>query len=61
MDVKIGAKKDGTITSAFIECRYSDGAFPGIWGMLGAMTSWACYDIKDFSLFIFNFYIAFDL
>lgn len=47
MDVKIGAKKDGTITSAFIECRYSDGAFPGIWGMLGGMTAWACYDLKN--------------
>jgi CO/xanthine dehydrogenase Mo-binding subunit len=47
MDVKIGAKKDGTITSAFIECRYMDGAFPGIWGMLGGMTAWACYDLKN--------------
>ena len=47
MDVKIGAKKDGIITSAFIECRYSDGAFPGIWGMLGGMTAWACYDLKN--------------
>ncbi len=47
MDVKIGATKDGTITSAFIECRYSDGAFPGIWGMLGGMTAWACYDLKN--------------
>lgn len=47
MDVKIGAKKDGTITSAFIECRYSDGPFPGIWGMLGGMTAWACYDLKN--------------
>ncbi len=47
MDVKIGARKDGTITSAYIECRYSDGAFPGIWGMLGGMTAWACYDLKN--------------
>ena len=47
MDVKIGAKKDGTITSAFIECRYTDGPFPGIWGMLGGMTAWACYDLKN--------------
>lgn len=47
MDVKIGAKKDGTITSAWIECRYMDGAFPGIWGMLGGMTAWACYDLKN--------------
>ena len=47
MDVKIGARKDGTITSAYIECRYMDGAFPGIWGMLGCMTAWACYDLKN--------------
>ena len=47
MDVRIGARKDGTITSAFIECRYMDGAFPGIWGMLGGMTAWAYYDLKN--------------
>ena len=47
VDVKIGAKKDGTITAALAVLRYQDGAFPGIWGMLGAMTSWACYDIKN--------------
>lgn len=47
MDVRIGARKDGTITSALIECRYMDGAFPGIWGMLGGMTAWACYDLKN--------------
>jgi CO/xanthine dehydrogenase Mo-binding subunit len=47
MDVKIGAKKDGTITSAVATLRYQDGAFPGIWGMLGAMTAWACYDLKN--------------
>ncbi|SVD28202.1 uncharacterized protein METZ01_LOCUS381056, partial [marine metagenome] len=48
MDVRIGARKDGTITSARIECRYNDGAFPGIWGMLGCMTAWACYDVQNF-------------
>ncbi|MFP6808026.1 MAG: xanthine dehydrogenase family protein molybdopterin-binding subunit [Pseudomonadales bacterium] len=47
IDVKIGAKKDGTITAASAALRYHDGPFPGIWGMLGAMTSWACYDIKN--------------
>ncbi|MFT7130220.1 MAG: CO/xanthine dehydrogenase Mo-binding subunit [Gammaproteobacteria bacterium] len=47
MDVKIGAKKDGTITAASAELRYSTGAFPGIWGMLGAMTAFACYDLKN--------------
>ncbi len=47
IDVKIGAKKDGTITAASAELRYQDGAFPFIWGMLGAMTSFACYDLKN--------------
>lgn len=47
MDIKIGAKKDGTITAASAVLRYQGGAFPGIWGMLGAMTSFACYDVKN--------------
>lgn len=47
VDVKIGAKKDGTITAASATLRYQDGAFPSIWGMLGAMTSFACYDLKN--------------
>jgi CO/xanthine dehydrogenase Mo-binding subunit len=47
IDVKIGAKRDGTITAAKAVLRYQDGAFPSIWGMLGAMTSWACYDLKN--------------
>ena len=47
IDVKIGAKKDGTICAAFAELRYHDGPFPGIWGMLGGMTAWACYDLKN--------------
>lgn len=47
IDVKIGAKKDGTITAASAELRYQDGPYPAIWGMLGAMTSWACYDLKN--------------
>lgn len=47
IDVKIGAKKDGTVTAASADLRYQDGAFPGIWGMLGAMTSFACYDFKN--------------
>ena len=47
MDIKIGAKKDGTITAATAILRYQDGAFPGIWGMLGAMTAYACYDLKN--------------
>lgn len=47
MDVKIGAKKDGRITAALAVLRYQDGAFPGIWGMLGGMTAWACYDLPN--------------
>ena len=47
VDVKIGAKKDGTITAASADLRYMNGAFPGIWGMLGAMTAYACYDLKN--------------
>ena len=47
VDVKIGATKDGRITAATAELRYSNGAFPGIWGMLGAMTSFACYDLEN--------------
>jgi CO/xanthine dehydrogenase Mo-binding subunit len=47
VDVKIGAKKDGTITAAFAELRYQGGAFPSNWAEFGAMTSWACYDLKN--------------
>ncbi len=47
IDVKIGARKDGTITAAKAVLRYQDGAFPSIWGMLGAMTSFACYDLDN--------------
>jgi CO/xanthine dehydrogenase Mo-binding subunit len=47
IDVKIGAKRNGRITAAKAVLRYQDGAFPSIWGMLGAMTSWACYDLDN--------------
>jgi CO/xanthine dehydrogenase Mo-binding subunit len=47
IDVKIGAKKDGTITAAWAELRYHGGAFPANWAEFGAMTAWACYDIKN--------------
>lgn len=47
IDVKIGAKRDGTITAASAIMRYNDGAFPGIWGMLGGMTSFACYNLEN--------------
>lgn len=47
IDVKIGARKDGTITAAYAALRYQGGAFPGIWAMLGAMTSFACYKLDN--------------
>ncbi|MBD3647867.1 MAG: xanthine dehydrogenase family protein molybdopterin-binding subunit, partial [Pseudomonadales bacterium] len=46
-DVKRGAKRDGTITAATVELRYQGGAFPGQWAMLGCMTAFACYDIRN--------------
>ncbi|HEY5362612.1 MAG TPA: xanthine dehydrogenase family protein molybdopterin-binding subunit [Aestuariivirga sp.] len=47
IDVKIGAKKDGTITAAWAELRYHGGCFPANWAELGAMTAFACYDLKN--------------
>ncbi len=47
MDIKIGAKKDGTVTAAFAELRYQNGAYPFTWAEFGAMTAWACYDFKN--------------
>jgi CO/xanthine dehydrogenase Mo-binding subunit len=47
IDVKLGAKRDGRIVAAQANLRYSGGAFPGIWGEIGAMAAWACYDIKN--------------
>ncbi len=46
MRVKIGCKKDGTITGAECELRYQGGAFAGSPVELGAMTAFACYDLK---------------
>ena len=47
VDVKIGATKDGRITAAEATLRYQNGAFPGPWAELGAMTSFACYDLQN--------------
>ena len=47
IDVKIGATRDGRIVAADAALRYGGGAFPGIWGEIGAMTAWACYDIEN--------------
>ena len=47
IDVKIGAKKDGTITAAQATLRYSCGPYPGMWAELGAMTAFACYNFEN--------------
>ncbi|MCB1461825.1 MAG: xanthine dehydrogenase family protein molybdopterin-binding subunit [Nitratireductor sp.] len=47
IDVKIGAKKDGTITAASATLRYTCGPWVGMWAELGAMTAFAPYDLKN--------------
>ena len=47
IDVKIGARKDGTIVAAEATLRYSGGPYYGMWAELGAMTAFACYDLKN--------------
>jgi CO/xanthine dehydrogenase Mo-binding subunit len=47
IDVKIGVTKDGRITAATATLRYQGGPFLGMWAELGAMTSYACYDLKN--------------
>ena len=47
IDVKIGATKDGKITAASANLRYSCGPYPGAWAELGAMTAFACYDLAN--------------
>jgi CO/xanthine dehydrogenase Mo-binding subunit len=47
IDVKLGVKKDGTITAGYARLRYSNGPYYGMWAELGAMTAFACYDLKN--------------
>lgn len=47
IDVRIGAKKDGTIVAADATLRFTNGPYYGMWAELGAMTSFACYDLKN--------------
>ena len=48
--VKIGAKKNGTITAADTEMKYSAGAFAGSPVQLGCMTGFAPYDLSNVRL-----------
>ncbi len=47
IDVKVGVKKDGTITAASAELRFTCGPYVGPWALLGSMTAFACYDLKN--------------
>lgn len=47
IDVKIGARKDGTITAAEATLRYTSGPYADTWAEIGAMTSFACYDLEN--------------
>ncbi len=47
IDVKIGVKKDGTITAGEAMLRYASGPYLSVWAELGAMTAFACYDLKN--------------
>lgn len=47
IDVRIGARKDGTITAASANLRYSCGPYYGMWAELGAMTAFACYNLEN--------------
>ena len=47
MTIKIGARKDGTITAAHAELKYQAGAFPGAPVSQGAMCAFTPYDIEN--------------
>ena len=48
--VKIGARKDGTLTAGKAWLAYESGAFPGSWGMLGGWCVFAPYDIPNIQI-----------
>jgi CO/xanthine dehydrogenase Mo-binding subunit len=50
IEVKLGAKKDGTITAAEVELKFQAGAFPGSPVGTACMTALACYDIPNFRI-----------
>jgi CO/xanthine dehydrogenase Mo-binding subunit len=50
MEVKLGAKTDGTLTAADIVLKYQAGAFPGSPVGAGGMTALACYKVPNFSI-----------
>jgi len=48
--VKLGAKRDGTLTAAEVELKYQAGAFPGSPVGAGSMTALACYAVPAFRI-----------
>ncbi|HEV2363017.1 MAG TPA: xanthine dehydrogenase family protein molybdopterin-binding subunit [Caulobacteraceae bacterium] len=50
VEVKLGAKKDGTLTAADVTLKYQAGAFPGSPVGAGSMTALACYDVPNFRI-----------
>ncbi|MBY8974328.1 xanthine dehydrogenase family protein molybdopterin-binding subunit [Rhodobacteraceae bacterium NNCM2] len=49
MDIKIGMKKDGTMTAGLAVNRFQGGAYPGAPVDMGAMCSFACYALENVS------------
>jgi CO/xanthine dehydrogenase Mo-binding subunit len=47
IDIKVGIKRDGTITAGEATLRYASGPWKGSWAALGAMTAFACYDLEN--------------
>jgi CO/xanthine dehydrogenase Mo-binding subunit len=50
MTVRLGAKRDGTITAADVVLKYQAGAFPGSPVGAGSMTALAAYDIANVAI-----------
>jgi CO/xanthine dehydrogenase Mo-binding subunit len=48
VEVRLGARTDGTIVAADVVLKYQAGAFPGSPVGAGAMTALACYDVPNF-------------
>jgi CO/xanthine dehydrogenase Mo-binding subunit len=50
IEVKLGARKDGTIVAADVVLKYQAGAFAGSPVGAGSMTALACYDVPNFRI-----------
>lgn len=50
MEIKLGAKKDGTITACDLTLKFQAGAFAGSPVGAGTMTALACYDVPNFRI-----------